>query len=71
MHIFIRTLFLIIFLITNAFAEKIEKFSIIGNVRVADETIILFSKKKINQDVNEDDLNEVLKMLVLNLMIKF
>ncbi|WP_415295908.1 outer membrane protein assembly factor BamA [Candidatus Pelagibacter sp. Uisw_113] len=63
MHIFIRTLFIIIFLITNTYAEKIEKFSIIGNSRIADETIVLFSNKKINQDVNEDDLNEVLKNL--------
>jgi outer membrane protein insertion porin family len=63
MHIFIRTLFIIILLITNTYAEKIEKFLIIGNARIANETIVLFSKKKINQDINEDDLNEVLKNL--------
>ena len=63
MHIFIRTLFIIILLTTNTYAEKIEKFLIIGNDRIANETIVLFSKKKINQDINEDDLNEVLKNL--------
>ena len=63
MRIFIHTLFIIILLIGNTFAEKIENFLIIGNARIADETIVLFSKKKINQDVNDDDLNEVLKNL--------
>ena len=63
MRIFIHTFFIIIILINNAYAEKIEKFLIIGNARIADETIVLFSKKKINQDVNEDDLNEVLNNL--------
>ena len=47
MRIFIPTLFIIFFLINNAYAEKIEKFLIIGNVRIADETIVLFSKKKL------------------------
>ena len=48
---------------THSFANKIEKILINGNSRITDNTVILFSKAKINQDVNEDDFNNFIKNL--------
>ena len=47
----------------NVYANKIEKISVNGNVRISDKTVILFSKAKINQEVNEDDFNNFIKDL--------
>ena len=47
----------------NVYADKIEKISVKGNVRISDKTVILFSKAKINQEVNEDDFNNFIKNL--------
>ena len=47
----------------NVYADKIEKISVNGNVRISDKTVILFSKAKINQEVNEDDFNNFIKDL--------
>ena len=52
-----------LFFSTHAYADKIEKFSINGNSRVSDKTVILFSKAKINQEVDEDDFNKFIKNL--------
>ncbi len=51
------------FLITNIFADKLDKFIINGNERISDQTIILFSKKELNQEIKENDLNEIIKNL--------
>ena len=51
------------FLFSPSYADKIEKFSINGNSRISDKTVILFSKAKINQIINEDDLNNFIKNL--------
>ena len=48
-------------IIGNVYADKIEKISVNGNVRISDKTVILFSKAKINQEVNEDDFNNFIK----------
>ena len=55
----IKILFLSYFSIVNA--EIIKKIEIDGNNRIPDETIIMFSKVKINDDVNQNDLNNILK----------
>ena len=47
----------------NVYADKIEKISVNGNVRISDKTVILFSKAKIDQEVNEDDFNNFIKNL--------
>ena len=65
--IFIRKLFLFhfdFFLFINiSFAQKINKFSISGNERVTNETIIMFSNLEIGQEVNNKILNNALKDL--------
>ena len=62
------------------YADIINDFKISGNDRISNETIILFSGYKIKDDINNDDLNELLKtyikllfskMLILNLKTTF
>ena len=61
MKLIIKVMLLIFFINTISFAEVIKEFKIIGNKRISDTTIILFSKVKINDDINKDDLNEIIK----------
>ena len=63
MKLIIKAMLLIFFINTISFAEVIKEFKIIGNKRISDTTIILFSKVKINDDINKDDLNEIIKEL--------
>ncbi len=44
-------------------AEIINEIDIDGNERIADETIIMFSKTKLGDDLSENDLNDILKNL--------
>ncbi len=54
---------IILFRVNNLYAEIIEKIQINGNQRISDETIILFSKAKINSKASEENLNFYLKNL--------
>ena len=45
----------------SAFADLISKIEVNGNKRFSNETIILFSDLKINQNYNENNLNSSLK----------
>ena len=57
-------LILILFFISSiSYADKIKEFDIKGNDRVSDETIIIFSKLKLQQDVDNQLLNQALKEL--------
>tara|TARA_Y100000992_G_C21270571_1_gene496579 strand:- start:533 stop:2794 length:2262 start_codon:yes stop_codon:yes gene_type:complete len=44
-------------------AEILKKIIIEGNDRISDETIILFSSVKINQNVDDKDLNKIIEEL--------
>ena len=48
---------------TPLFAEVVEKIEIQGNERISKETILLFSKTNIKDDLNSNDINEILKSL--------
>ena len=50
-----------ILLSSISFAEIVNKFEIQGNERIPDETIKMFSKTNIGDDVSEEDLNNILK----------
>ena len=62
---FKKILILLIFVtIPNfAFSMIIKKIEISGNERISDETIIVFASVNVNDDLNEEGLNEVLKRL--------
>ena len=46
-----------------SYAEKIKKFEITGNDRISDETIILFSGTKVNENIDTNNLNDIIKKL--------
>ncbi len=48
---------------TNTFSEIIKKIDIVGNERIPNETIIMFSSVSINDDVDDDKINDILKKL--------
>ncbi len=58
--------YLIIFLLASLSttkAEIIKKITVTGNDRISVETILLFSEAKIDQNINNDSLNSILKNL--------
>ena len=55
--------FVIIFKISNLYAETIKDIQVNGNQRITDESIILFSKAKINSSISEEKINFYLKNL--------
>ena len=59
----ISLIFIFLFKFNYSYAEKIKKFEITGNDRISDETIILFSEYNINDDINQSNLNEIIKNL--------
>ena len=60
----ILTIFFLIFFTSLASSsEKINEFKISGNDRISDATINLFTGYKINDSINYNDLNEIIKRL--------
>ena len=55
---------LILILINKpVFSEIVKQIEINGNERVSDETIIMFSKVSINDDLKSQDLNNIIKKI--------
>ena len=48
---------------SSAYSDQLKEINIIGNERISNETIKMFSDIKINQNINDIDLNNVLKNL--------
>ena len=48
---------------TPSFSEIIKKIDISGNDRVADETILMFSKINLGDDIDNNNINDLLKRL--------
>ncbi len=64
--LFIKIVYLLSFLFflsIKSFADIIKEIEVNGNERISKQTIILFSKAKINDDINNDDINLFLKNL--------
>ena len=65
--LFIRKFFFVMLLILSitklAFSDEIKTFEVIGNDRLAKETIILFSELNVNDNINSNDLNNAFKKL--------
>ena len=60
---YLKFIFFYFALVTNSLAELIKKIEITGNNRITDETIIVFSNVKTNNEVNDDNLNDIIKNL--------
>ena len=52
-----------LFNISSSFAEILKNIKIYGNERIPKETILMFSGVKINQNLQEENLNDILKNL--------
>ena len=66
MNLFSFNLKVIIFILVlnlNAFSEILENIQINGNQRISNDTIKLFSKIDIGDEINKEDINRILKDL--------
>ena len=66
MHRYIKLSFIFIFLLsisTTAQSEIINKIEISGNERISNETITMFSNVNINDDLDSNEINAILKKL--------
>ena len=62
--IFFKSLiFILLFYSNNALSNTLERIDIIGNDRISDETIKLFINVKVNDEIDNDKLNDILKDL--------
>ena len=71
-------LFILFFLLiaNNAYSEIIKKIEIRGNNRIPDETIKMLTNVKVNDDISQNDINNLIKNLYEtnffeNIQIKF
>jgi len=60
---FIKFVFFSILSICHVNAESVKKITILGNERINQDTIILFSEINIGDDLNNNDLNDIVKKL--------
>ena len=58
MNLIFKIIVLFFLLINQSYSEVIKDFEIVGNKRISDATVVLFSKLKINQDISDEDLKE-------------
>jgi len=64
--IYINFIILITFFFINTYSvrsEIVNKIEIIGNERISDDTVKLFSQVSLDDDLSKDDLNTILKNL--------
>ena len=52
-----------IFFSTTVLSEIVKDIKISGNNRISNDTILVFSDVKLGNDLNENDLNKILKNL--------
>ena len=62
-RLFLYTNFLILLFSQIVFAEIFNEIKVIGNERVSKQTVINFAEVNINDDLNQNDLNNILKRL--------
>lgn len=61
--IYLLVFFITFFSANNLYADKIKEFKVIGNERLAKETIILFSELSLGDEITSNNLNIALKNL--------
>ena len=62
-NLFIKIIVIFFFFLSSVNAETLKKFEISGNKRISDQTIIIFSEIKINEEITKTKLDEVIKRL--------
>ena len=70
----IKSSFLVFFLnfvsVNYSFSEKINNINIIGNERISDEVIIMFSEISKGSDIDLDEVNLILKEFIKVIFLK-
>ena len=61
--IILLTNILLFLMFNSVYAEKVEKIIVTGNERISTETIIIFGEINLDEDINETQLNLILKNL--------
>ena len=61
--LFLKIIVIFLFSLSLVKAETLEKIQISGNKRISDQTIIIFSEIKINEEISKSKLDEVIKKL--------
>ena len=61
--LFIKIIVAFFFVLSVAKAETLQKIEISGNKRISDQTIIIFSEIKINEEITKSKLDEGIKKL--------
>ena len=59
----IKIIVVFFFLLSVLRAETLEKIEISGNKRISDQTIIIFSEIKINEEITKNKLDVIIKKL--------
>ncbi len=62
-NIILKSVLILFLVLSNVSAEIIEKFEISGNKRISNETIIIFSEIKINEEITKSKLDKAIKNL--------
>ena len=65
--VFIITFFYICFPVNSEIIKNIE---ILGNERIADETILMFSKTKVGSEIDEQGQMKYLKIYMIQIFLK-
>ncbi len=63
MKIFLKSLIILLFVTVAAYSDIISEIRVSGNERVSSETIKVFSEVELNSDLNQYQLNAVVKKL--------
>ena len=63
MKLLCKTFIVLIFFSQFSIAQIVKNIEISGNKRIPDETIIMFSSVNVNDEINDNKLNEILKDL--------
>ena len=56
-------LIFILFIFSPGYSEKLKNVDIKGNLRISEEAIIMFGNINIDDELNAEDLNNILKKL--------
>ena len=68
---FSRLIFLsFLFLETPSFGEKIDNIKILGNERISKETILMFSDIGLKDSINDNKINQILKIYMIQIFLK-
>ncbi len=62
-RIFLLIIFFNLIVIKQVFSEPLKKIEILGNERIPNETIEMFTSVSINDDIDNDKINNILKEL--------